>query len=231
MEYIPKEQIHRNIITSPKRIYDNNVEFQKYFSSESMFRYVYTSFYSGSALEYIPEQNLEEFDITGSFVYYQIPLRKRGYDIKRNTFSITVDNQYYLDDDGFGNLYERGTTKFVGNVFYNIGVINILNTGSFEDSIINFQDLDNPSYEKDIYFVRDMKFIEERIHVSIDSDAYTYSTNPTFQYTGNNDAPYPFLTKIILYNDDNEIVAVASLSRPVELSTDVFVVLDMLETI
>jgi hypothetical protein len=231
MEYIPKEQIHRNIITSPKRILVGDVEFQKYFSSESMFRYVYTSFYSGSALEYIPEQNLDEFDVTGSFVYYQVPLNKRGYDIKRNTFSITVNNNYYIDDDGFGNLYERGTTKFVGNVFYNIGIVNILNTGSFENSSINFQDLDVSIYEKNITFVRDMKFIEERIHVSIDSDAYTYSTNPTFQFTGFRDAPFPYLTKIILYNDDNEIIAVASLSRPVELSTDVFLVLDMLETI
>lgn len=57
---------------------------------------------------------------------------------------------------------------------------------------------------------------------------YNYSNNPTY-YTGSNpqtvltpfrDKPVTYATTIGLYNDSNELLAVAKLSRPIQKSTD-----------
>jgi hypothetical protein len=57
---------------------------------------------------------------------------------------------------------------------------------------------------------------------------YNYSNNPTY-YTGSNPQtvlepfrikPITYATTIGLYNDSNELLAVAKLSRPIQKSTD-----------
>lgn len=64
--------------------------------------------------------------------------------------------------------------------------------------------------------------------VNLGSSAYNYSNNPTY-YTGSlpqvvlpafRNKPVTYVTTIGLYNDANELLAVAKLSRPVEKSTD-----------
>jgi hypothetical protein len=230
MEMIPKEQVHRNVITSPKKIFYNDVPFVEYtYGQDLEFNDIYVAYFSGSATEYIPNQNFDGFDPTGSVVFHQIPLRYRGYGITPNTFSMTVGSSAQaLVDDGYGNLLESGTTNRVGNLFYNSGNIFIYNTGSFSNGGDDFMDIDENSLTKNIRFTREMKFVEKRVYLTIDSAKYTFSTNPSFVTS---DAQYPFITKIILYNDNNEAVMVANLSRPVYLDNDISVVLDLLETI
>lgn len=64
--------------------------------------------------------------------------------------------------------------------------------------------------------------------VNLGSSKYNYSNNPTY-YTGSlpqlvlpafRNKPITYVTTIGLYNDANELLAVAKLSRPVEKSTD-----------
>lgn len=227
---IPKEQVHRNVITSPKKIFYGDVEFERYdYGVDMEFGDILFTYFSGSPQEYIPLQKLNTFDPSGSVVFHQIPLRRRGYGITPRTFVMTVDSSNQtLVDDGNGNLLQEGTTTHVGNIFYNSGNVFIYNTGSFSGGGIPFLDIADPSYVKDIRFVREMKFVEERVYLSVDSSQYTFSTNPSFIYS---DAPHPFITKIVLYNDNNEAIMVGHLSRPVEVDNDISIVLDMLETI
>ena len=64
--------------------------------------------------------------------------------------------------------------------------------------------------------------------IRLKNTAYNYSNNPTY-YTGSNPQnilepfrvkPVSYVTTIGLYNDSNELLAVAKLSRPVQKSTD-----------
>ena len=64
--------------------------------------------------------------------------------------------------------------------------------------------------------------------VRLRNNEYNYSNNPTY-YTGSNpqnvlpafrEKPISYVTTIGLYNDSNELLAVAKLSRPVQKSTD-----------
>lgn len=64
--------------------------------------------------------------------------------------------------------------------------------------------------------------------IRLRNTAYNYSNNPTY-YTGSNPQnvlepfrikPITYVTTIGLYNDSNELLAVAKLSRPVQKSTD-----------
>lgn len=64
--------------------------------------------------------------------------------------------------------------------------------------------------------------------VRVKNTEYNYSNNPTY-YTGSNPQqvlepfrakPVTYITTIGLYNDENELLAVAKLSRPIQKSTD-----------
>lgn len=64
--------------------------------------------------------------------------------------------------------------------------------------------------------------------IRLRNTAYNYSNNPTY-YTGSNPQqvlepfrvkPITYVTTIGLYNDSNELLAVAKLSRPIQKSTD-----------
>ena len=93
-----------------------------------------------------------KFHSTGSVL--SISQKYFGDGIKRGSFELT-DNSHpsgtvVIQDDGYGNLYapsasisSSGTSalsssdNYVGNIFYNLGIITITETGSF-DSNINY---------------------------------------------------------------------------------------------
>ena len=97
-------------------------------------------------------QHLNKFYSTGSTL--SITQQYFGNGIRRKSFELT-DNSHpsgtvVIQDDGYGNLYapsasisSSGTSalsssvNYVGNIFYNLGIINITETGSF-DSNINY---------------------------------------------------------------------------------------------
>jgi len=72
------------------------------------------------------------------------------------------------------------------------------------------------------------KITSTNYFVRLKNGDYNYSNNPTY-YTGSlpqnvlpafRDKPISYVTTIGLYNDANELLAVAKLSRPVQKSTD-----------
>jgi len=137
-----------------------------------------------------------------------------------------------IKDDGNGNLYS--SSVFIGNIFYAHGIIvktNLNYTQIYTNATMSFQN------EHIIY--------ENEVRCIIKESDYNLSYNPTLleyggQYiisgsdgytlTGSLDSTVknfatgssfqPYVTTIGLYNDDNELLMVAKLGKPIVLSAD-----------
>jgi len=95
-------------------------------------------------------QHLNKFYSSGSVIY--IPQKYFGEDIKPGSFSIVdssdSNGNIEIKDDGFGNLYPvnnrhsqsadtsiSSSDNYVGNIFYNLGVVAFTETGSYSGSV------------------------------------------------------------------------------------------------
>ena len=105
----------------------------------------------------ISEQHSNKFHSSGSVL--SIPQKYFGEKIKQESFKLTdnsTSETIVIKDDGFGNLYAVGASisssnssmsssdNYVGNIFYNNGVVVITETGSFNN---NYWDLDSVTLE------------------------------------------------------------------------------------
>jgi len=134
---------------------------------------------------------------------YSIPTKNFGESMVPGT--VNVDG---LVDDKNGNLYDGGSLK--GNVFYDQGII--VRTDGASISSVSF----SGSYT--IY--------SSQYKCTVNPDEFNLSMNPSLRSTATlynttiTDFPefMPFVTTIGLYNDDQDLIAVAKLSNPVQLN-------------
>ena len=103
-------------------------------------------------------QRVNKFFPSGSVI--SIPQKYFGERIKPQSFKL-VDNSttktVTIQDDGYGNLYPVGNStshsisspsssdNYVGNIFYNYGIVTITDTGSYSSSI-NYTDITTDKY-------------------------------------------------------------------------------------
>lgn len=111
-------------------------------------------------------------------------------------------------DDYSGNLYSASTTY--GNVFYQHGMILFNNT---DYTIGTIKELD---YNV-IYEVFDYEYL-----IKLNPEDFNFTTNPSAfdsndQFIFKDRAFVPIVTQINLYNDDHELIAIASLDKPLVL--------------
>jgi len=139
-----------------------------------------------------------------------------GSKILPHSFKIT-SSAYNINDDGNGNLYNGGS--FIGNIFYAHGTLVITNqsyqtlttTGSF-----------------DILFQNEHIIYENEVKCIIKESEFNLSYNPTLITGSYNSGSlrgyatsasfYPYTTTIGLYNDDNELLMVTKLAKPIMIS-------------
>lgn len=214
MEYFKSTNVQINHLSLKRDETITNVPFDEYSHTTASYYMVSSSFYGAFPLETVQNQTLVLN--TSSIIVYQPPLNMRGDSIVPSTIEITTDN-FNLIDDGNGNLFDDFNLTFVGNVFYN--------TGLFVISNLDYNELLNGN--STIFYKRFANFIENKYIVDIEEKKYTFSINPTFK---DSDAQNPFLTKILLYNSLNEVIAVGTLNRPVELDTNITIILDLIQT-
>lgn len=181
-------------------------------SSGSLYNVIDNSFYNSfNPLETITGQNLQ---LENYVYYYQVQLKFRGDGIIPNTVTIKYNNKV-ITDDGIGNLFDDNTK--IGNVFYSSGIFCItdVNYGSIT------------SFPVELEYSRFVYFRSETINIHIDANKYTNSSNSTFFQS---DAPNPFLTKIYLMNDLYEVVGIAQINYPIEITNDMIISLDLIST-
>ena len=189
---------------------------------------------SSEEFRYFPT---ESFDVGGLGVinYLSIPSKLLGDYIKPGSYS---DNNHY--DDGQGNLLQSGIN--VGNIIYKAGLViitgNIYNgpgSGQFSTFI-------NPQWESSY------TLYETQYKCTIRANEFNYSLNPSLlssSIRGNNEiinsgsAQYsdfvtgsnfsPFVTTIGLYDDNQELLAVAKLAQPLPTSqtTDTTILINL----
>jgi len=140
-----------------------------------------------------------------------------GSKILPNSFKITASIGL-ITDDGNGNLYTG--SEHIGNIFYAHGLAIITNQSA------SYQNLNSAS----ISFQNEHIIYENEIRCIVKESDYNLSYNPslvTGSYangilrsfvTGSFFQPY--VTTIGLYNDNNELLMVAKLGKPIALSPD-----------
>jgi hypothetical protein len=142
--------------------------------------------------------------------------------------------------EGFGEFYpERGiivlNAKAIGNVVGNVGEVGFLNTGSLQGGIATTHEAYN---QKLLFYAikkggdfearRTENISTQHFFVRATNREFNFSNNPTF--TSGSDGtlrepsfetdPKTYITAVGLYNDANELMAVAKTSQPIAKSFD-----------
>tara|TARA_B100001778_G_C18553311_1_gene614112 strand:+ start:544 stop:1368 length:825 start_codon:yes stop_codon:yes gene_type:complete len=144
-----------------------------------------------------------------------------------------------LVDDLNGNLYSTNASfsqsvtslsssdNYVGNVFYDIGVVSITETASFDGSN-DYKDATSGDYTLQFKATKDIVTYEYVCEAM--PNEFNKTTNDTIfseggrgQLKGNlTSSNFPtFVTEIGLYDDDRNLMGIAKLSKPVPKSTKI----------
>lgn len=200
-------------------------DFVEYSTQDGFHSVCESLFLNSKPIEY-PFNILIEHQPSDNFVHYQIPYEKRGGGLEPLSFKMSFDG-YSIFDDGYGNLMEDGdlSETIIGNIFYNSGNI-FLYDRLLSDNTKSLLTVDSDVVS--LKYKREVFFIHNKIYLEIDSGEYNNTRNKTFQES---QAKTPFITCVYLYNEDDELIAKAQLSKPVSTSVDLFLILDDLETI
>lgn len=170
-----------------------------------------------------------------------------GSKILPNSFQISSSAGDIIKDDGNGNLYEISQAQsqyvdlnwvtlnyiqtgslvepgvfFIGNIFYAHGIATFT-SGSYTSFITG-------ATTKSISFQNEHIIYENEVRCIVKESDYNLSYNPTL-VTGNYESGslrgfatsasfQPYATTIGLYNDDNDLLMVAKLVKPIVLSSD-----------
>tara|TARA_R110000851_G_scaffold251950_1_gene404416 strand:+ start:1478 stop:2401 length:924 start_codon:yes stop_codon:yes gene_type:complete len=229
-------------------------------SSDSKYQYTTSNL---SIYNNTNPQHLNKFHGYGSGSIISIPQQHYGERIKTKTFTLTdksytdnAGNNPIIKDDGHGNLYSSNSTisqssvtsisssdNYVGNIFYDMGMATITETGSWSGSV-NYTDITSAS-NYTVQFDSTETVQTAEYLVTINPDEFDYSMNyslrclPTTSTTTFEQAtasfsspilsnPYlcseftgsewhPYITNIALYNRGNytDPVITARLPRPI----------------
>ena len=154
------------------------------------------------------------FPTSGSIKVTSLPCKKFGESIVGGTVKYAT-----FTDDSNGNLID-GSGNVRGNIFYDQGVI--VTTGTNGDGVSPAGAGGGP-----ILFSGSYTIYSTQYKCTASPNEFNYSLNPTL-LSGSNvdydstitDSPdfMPYVTTIGLYNDNQELMMVAKLGKPVQLN-------------
>ena len=200
-----------------------NVSFEEHSEGDDFSHSIKQMFYRDSGLPY-DHVDRQELQFSSTYLFFQIPLDDRKYDLIRGTIEIEVGG-YTIRDDEDGNLYEitdEDEIVLIGNIFYKSGCIFITSDGNFFDSVDNIQSHFN-SNQIDLRFKKYVQLRERNIIVEVSERDFNSTTNPTW------DNEQLFFNKVFLYNRDHEVIATGHISRNVPLKNSITILLESIE--
>tara|TARA_Y100000593_G_scaffold89281_1_gene173207 strand:- start:106 stop:1002 length:897 start_codon:yes stop_codon:yes gene_type:complete len=194
--------------------------------------------------ETIPDFYLNKFNDEG--IVFSIPQEYFGLQIKRGSFKYTELSNPGLPtivDDGYGNLYSNNailsassesaissSDNYIGNIFYNIGVVTLTDTGSWKAG---------NTYPKFAHGKYKMEFESSDIiyqkdySITINTNDFNISNNPSSRTLDGDNRPSekplstitgsgwsPYMTTIGFYDRDYKLVMVARYPQPIKLKKD-----------
>lgn len=157
-----------------------------------------------------------EFYPTGSVFVWNIGSGYYGDGIKPRSFkAVFSGSSTFIQDDGVENIRINKTGSIVGTIFYQYGLAVV------DQSAIT---IDSGS-QVTTTFLSVCDIYEHTINCELSPTDYQWTMNPTVFDTGSDGVSYntliqsgsvtPYITTIGLYNDLNELIAVAKLSKPI----------------
>lgn len=173
-------------------------------------------------------------------IVISIPSKLYGNYIKPGSVSLTVYftlsiGPLYLVDDGQGNIFRSSDNRKWGNIIYDSGLIIITNKGEAAGGLTkaSFQN----SVVQDLNWESTVTMYETQYKCTIRANEYNCSLNPSLlsgSIIGQNNilnsgsATYedfvtgsdftPYVTTVGLYNNNQELLAVAKLAQPLPTS-------------
>jgi hypothetical protein len=192
-----------------------------------LFNSVKKYFYVGEASA--SSNNAYGFYPSGSMFVWNIGSNFTGEGIKPDTFKIELaDSSINIQDDGTGKLKLNKTGSVVGNISYSHGIATVQR--NITASATSFISADGISIRNNVVVTSTFQSIvniyEHTVTCKIQPSEYNVTFNPTAYTTASsgtgsyNDyidsgSALPYVTTLGLYNDSNEMLAVAKLSKPI----------------
>lgn len=158
-----------------------------------------------------------------------IPQKLFGNNILPKSFTLSLQSDdCIITDDGDGNLISG--SLIVGQIFYSHGIA-VLTTGSDQTTDLGevFSGSTNAADSltaATIAFQSSYNIYENQYKCTINENELNYSQNPSL-LSGSNSEYYnfatgsdfsPYITSVGLYNEDKELMAVAKVAKPIQLS-------------
>jgi hypothetical protein len=182
-------------------------------------------------------QHKNKFHSSGSVI--SITQQYFGETIKHSSFTLTdksniYDKEVIIKDDGYGNLYSTNASisssnnsisssdNYIGNIFYNTGIITITDTGSWSGSI-KYTDVATQNYS--VAFQSTNTLYIQEYNINIKGTELNGTNNPTAKSGSNfgvlanhltSSGWSPYITTIGLYDDDKNLLVTGRISQPVK---------------
>lgn len=167
---------------------------------------------------------------SGSQIYvFSIAQAKYSEKIYPGSFSVSVaSSSGSIVDDGEGKLRYGESGSVVGHIFYGLGIATVQhNSGSAVNS--GGMNLTTGSV-LDITFKASHTIYEHSIMCTMDIGDMNFSMNPSIKGTNDDGVRIvdgfisgtltPYMTTIGLYNNQNQLLAVAKFPRPIKRASD-----------
>ena len=180
----------------------------------------------------------DKFYVSGSVL--SIPQHDFGDKIKPGTFTLTDNStatEITIIDDFNGNLYAptalsssnpslslSSSANYVGNIFYELGVFTIVETGSF-DGTNNYSEVTSGDYTVSYKGVHDLSTYEY-ICTALPNELNQTQNMSIFSADGRGklkdhltSSLFPtYVTEVGLYDDAEDLIGIARLSKPIPKS-------------
>jgi hypothetical protein len=186
----------------------------------------------------VPSRLYGEYIVPNSFIYKTV--------IPKPTSIINPPpGTYTLTDDGEGNILLNAvaggvniTNEIVGNIFYEHGIITMLTASLSSPTLYNRVIFGlNTATNVTCSFSSSITLYETQYRVNIRENEFNFSLNPSL-LSGSEGAIYsfatgsdftPYLTSIGMYDDSQNLLAVAKLSQPLKIdsTTDINILVNL----
>lgn len=186
----------------------------------------------------IPSRLYGEYIVPNSFIYKTI--------IPKPTSIVNPPpGTYTLTDDGEGNILLNAaasgisiTNEIVGNIFYEHGIVTMLTASLSSPTLYDRVIFGlNGASNMTCSFSSSITLYETQYRVNIRENEFNFSLNPSL-LSGSEGAIYnfatgsdftPYLTSIGMYDDSQNLLAVAKLSQPLKIdsTTDINILVNL----
>jgi hypothetical protein len=168
---------------------------------------------------------------SSSIAIINIPQMMFGEGILPGSFTIGTTGTGSIHDDGLGHLvYGTITGSYCGNIFYGLGIA-VLDRSLTQPLYVNQTPQPGAVFPQGLFLVTGsvvnfsfkatQTIYEYQVICTLNPLEYNYSMNPTAVRSGSfalmsSGSLRPYVTEVGLYNDAQELIAIAKFPRPIK---------------